>query len=321
MFTIKSLAKYTLAATVALTAHAVFANSYPEHPIKIYVPYQAGGSTDIVIRKLAELAAPKLGQPVVIENKPGAGATLGAIEIKNAKPDGYTLAITPSPVFRMPHMQSTAYDPLTDFTYISMLSGYILGVAVNADSPYKTWEDLVQAARENPGKIDYGTASVGSASNVMMEQIAAALDIEWVHIPYKGESELLSNILGGMLDVYAGSSTVAPFVKDGTMRMLVTWGEEPSPLYPGTPTLNSIDPQFEPVYSPFGIAGPADMDPAVVEKLENTFKEILETEAFQEMLLQYGQQPVFMTSEEYGKYAKEKYDEEKIIVEQLNLAG
>lgn len=312
-----------LAALSVSVAFSPVANSqdYPTRVIKIVVPYQPGGSTDIVVRKVAELAEAELGQTVMIENKAGAGATMGAHEIKGAKPDGYTLAIIPSPVFRMPHIHNAGYDPLQDFTYISMLSGYTLGVAVMANSPYKTWDDLIEAARADPGAINYGTASVGSASNVMMEQTASHLGIEWTHIPYKGETEVLHNMIGGLLDVYAGSSTVAPFVDSGEMRMLVTWGAERSELYPGTPTLHELEPGLEPVYSPFGIAGPAGMDPKIVQRLESVFKNILESESFKELLLQYGQEPVFMESEAYSEYAANQYEIEKEVVKQLGLAN
>src|SRR5690606_10527777 len=165
----------------------------------------------------------------------------------------------------MPHMQAAGYDPLKDFTYISMLSGYILGVAVRADSPYKTWQDLINDAKAKPGAINYGTASVGSASNVMMEQIGEHFGVKWTHVPYKGETEVLQNIMGGFLDVYAGSSTVAPLVEAGKMRMLVTWGKERSALFPDTPTLYELVIVIAPVFSPSGIAGPVGMDPDVVK--------------------------------------------------------
>src|SRR5690606_25279172 len=139
--------------------------------------------------------SPKLGQPIIIENKGGAGATMGAREIAKAKPDGYTLAIIPSPVFRLPHIQNAGYDPLKDFTYIMMLSGYTLGVAVKADSPYKTWEDFVTAAKSRTKEITYGTASVGSASNVMMEQIAEHYGVKWTHVPYQGETGVIQAVM------------------------------------------------------------------------------------------------------------------------------
>lgn len=293
---------------------------WPERPIKIIVPYQAGGSTDMVIRRLGELSSPKLGQPIIIENRGGAGATLGAVAISNAEPDGYTLSILPSPVFRMPHMIETRYDPLKDFTYIAMLSGYTLGVAVPTNSPFKTWKDLVEHARQNPGKVTYGTASLGSASNVMMEEIAGRNGVKWTHVPYKGESSVLQDVLGNRVDAYAGSSTVAPMVKAGTMRMLVVWGTKRSPLYPGAPTLNEVD-GTPPMNAPFGIAGPKGMPDEIVQKLQATFKEVVESEEFAKILTEFGQEPAYRDGKAYAEFAARSFEQEREIVKKLGLAS
>jgi len=323
MKTLRRLSGYLFAAAglAAVAAAPAQADaSYPDRPIKIIVPYQAGGSTDMVVRRLAELAAPKLGQPVIVDNRGGAGATLGASAIANAEPDGYTLAILPSPVFRMPHMIKTRYDPTKDFTYIAMLSGYTLGVAVRTDSPFKTWQDLIAYAKNNPGKLTYGTASLGSASNVMMEEIATRNGVQWTHVPYKGESSVLQDVLGGRVDAYAGSSTVAPMVKAGTMRMLVVWGSARSPLYPGTPTLNEID--GTPVMNaPFGIAGPKGLPDTVVQKLQATFKEVVESKEFAGILSEYGQEPAYQDGKAYAEFALRSYEQERKIVEKLGLAN
>lgn len=319
-FRIARLLAASAAAFVAITA-ATAQSAYPNRPVRLIVPYQAGGSTDTVIRKFAEMASPRLGQPIVIENKGGAGATMGAQQIATAKADGYTLAILPSPVFRMPHIQNVGYDPNKDFTYIMMLSGYTLGVAVKQDSPYKTWEDLVAAALKTPDKITYGTASLGSASNVMMEQIAEQLGVKWRHVPYQGETGVIQAILGDFVDVYAGSSTVLPMVSSGKMRMLVTWGSERSKIYPGTRTLEEIDKRIPPVYAPFGIAGPKGLPEDVLARLSTAFKAVVDSAEFKKVLLQYGQEPVYMDGVAYARYASLQYAEEARIVKQLGLAN
>lgn len=300
-------------------AAAQSADNYPAYPVHIVVPYQAGGSTDIVIRKFAELAAPTLGQSIVIENRGGAGATLGARAIKTAKPDGYMLAILPSPVFRMPHIQDMGYDPVHDFTYIMMLSGYTLGVAVPADSPFRTWADFIGYAKAHPNEVTYGTASVGSASNVMMEDIATRNGVTWRHIPYKGESDVLTAVMGGQVTAYAGSTTVQPLVQAKKMRMLVTWGESRSAQYPEVPTLKELD-GTPPANAPFGIAGPKDMPPRVVAKLRTVFKQVAESEQFKQVLTQYGQELVYMDGKEYAAYAAKQYELEADIVRKLGLA-
>ncbi len=310
------LAAAALLAGLPLAAKA----AYPEHTIRIVVPYQAGGSTDIVIRKFAELASTELGQSIIIDNRGGAGATLGARALQTSAPDGYTLAILPSPVFRMPHIQDMGYDPTTDFTYVMMLSGYTLGVAVPADSPFKTWADLIAYARAHPGEIAYGTASVGSASNVMMEEIASRNGVTWRHIPFKGESEVLQNILGGQLGVYAGSTTVLPLVQSGKMRMLVTWGSHRSEQFPDTPTLQELD-GTPPAYAPFGIAAPKGLPNDVLNTLQTRLGKVAKSEAFKNVLTQYGQELVYLDSADYTKFALQSYKDEAEIVKKLGLAN
>jgi tripartite-type tricarboxylate transporter receptor subunit TctC len=311
-----------ISALAALSAAgpAQAADAYPAYPVHIVVPYQAGGSTDIVIRKFAELAAPRLGQPIIIENRGGAGATLGARAIKTAKPDGYMLAILPSPVYRMPHIQDMGYDPVHDFTYIMMLSGYTLGVAVPANSPFKNWADFIGYAKAHPNDVTYGTASVGSASNVMMEDIAARNGVTWRHIPYKGESDVLTAVLGGQVTAYAGSTTVQPLVQAGKMRMLVTWGEHRSAQYPETPTLKELD-GTPAANAPFGIAGPRGMPAAVVTRLQTVFKDVAESDSFKQVLTQYGQELVYMNGKDYAAYAARQFEIEAGIVRKLGLAA
>jgi len=307
-----------MGAALACAALATARAAYPERTIRIVVPYQPGGSTDTVVRKFAELAAPELGQSIIIENKGGAGATLGARALANAEPDGYTLAILPSPVFRMPHIQDMGYDPNRDFTYVMMLSGYTLGVAVPANAPYRDWAGFIDYARKHPGDIAYGTASVGSASNVMMEDIARRNGVTWRHIPYKGESDVIQGVLGGQLQAYAGSTTVLPMVQAGKMRMLVTWGDARSAQFPDVPTLHELD-GTPAAYAPFGIAAPKGLPPEILQTLRDTFKRVAESEAFRSILTQYGQELVYLDSAAYARYAAEQFEAERKIVQDLGL--
>ena len=307
-------------AGAACVAGAAQAADFPNRTLRIIVPYQPGGSTDIVVRKFAELAAPELGQSIIIENKGGAGATMGARTLATATPDGYTLAILPSPVFRMPHIQNVGYDPTRDFTYVMMLSGYTLGVAVAADAPYRNWGEFIAHAKAHPGDVAYGTASVGSASNVMMEDIAARNGVSWRHVPYKGESDGIQGVMGGQLTAYAGSTTVLPMVQSGKMRMLVTWGGHRSAQFPDVPSLNELD-GTPAVYAPFGIAAPKNLPADVRKTLHDTFKRVAQSDAFKEVLTQYGQELVYMDGETYAAYAAEQFEAEKAIVKKLGLAG
>jgi len=317
----KFLSRYLAALAVALAAvaPAAAADAYPSHPIRLIVPYNPGGSTDMVARRLAELAESELGQSIVIENRGGAGATLSSRAMVGARPDGYTLAVILSPTLRMPHITNVGYDPLKDLTYVVALAGYTVGAAVVADSPFKTFMDLVEYAKAHPDEIAYGTASVGSFSNVMMEETAARHGLKWRHIPYKGESEVIPAVMSGQLQVYAGSSTILPLVQAGKMRMLVTWGASRAPQFPDTPTLEEID-GTPPVFGPFGIVGPKGLPPEIVARLHDVFKRVADTEEFQKALFQYGMQSVYMDSAKYAQYAVEQYAAEAEIVRKLGLA-
>jgi tripartite-type tricarboxylate transporter receptor subunit TctC len=315
----KCLASVIAVSALVAAAPAAAADAYPNRPIRLIVPYNAGGSTDMVARRLAELSEPILGQSIIVENRGGAGATLSSKAMVGAKPDGYTLGVILSPTLRMPHIADVGYDPLKDFTYIVALAGYTVGAAVLADSPFKTFSDLVEYAKANPEKITYGTASVGSFSNVMMEETASRHGIKWRHIPFKGESEVIPAVIGGFLDVYAGSTTVLPMVNSGKMRMLVTWGAKRAPQFPDTPTLEEVD-GTPPIFAPMGIIGPKGMDPAVAKKLHDVFKQVADTKAFKDALYQFGMQENYMNTEDYAKYAVDQFALEGEIVSKLGLA-
>jgi tripartite-type tricarboxylate transporter receptor subunit TctC len=146
------------------------AQAFPTKPVTLVVPWPAGGSTDRHMRLLAELAGKHLGQNIIIENKPGGGGTLGpGTMAMTAKPDGYTIAQFPLGMLRIPHMQKMQWDPLKDFSFIIGVSGYTFGFTVRADSPYKTFNDYIEAARKSPGKIDYGSTGAGSSPHLLME--------------------------------------------------------------------------------------------------------------------------------------------------------
>jgi tripartite-type tricarboxylate transporter receptor subunit TctC len=252
-------------AGVALCAPTtVQAQGYPEKPITMVVPWPAGGSTDIAMRTIAEAASKHLGQPVIVDNKPGATGTLGpAVMAANAKPDGYTIAQMPISVMRLPLMQKTAWDALKDFTYIVHLTGYTFGVTTKADGQFKTWAEVVAYAKANPGKVTYGTPGAGSSLHIGMEQIAAKAGIKLTHVPFKGGAETNAAVLGGHTTLQADSTGWKPLVDAGQLRLLAIWTAERSKNWPDAPTLKELGYPF--VFdSPFGVAGPKGMDPGVV---------------------------------------------------------
>ena len=308
-----------LAVILSVNAAPVFAQDYPNRPVSLIVPWPAGGTTDIGMRALASATEKYLKQKIVVENRPGAGGVLGPQQVaQNAAPDGYTLVQIPITVFRFPFMRKTALDPATDFTYIIGVSGYTFGVVVRNDAPWKSFKELIDYARANPGKINYGTPGAGTTLHITMEQIAKQQGIKWTHVPFKGTSETTGALLGGHVDAVADATGWASLVNGGQLRLLVLWTATRSKNWPDAPTLREtgIDMVSN---SPFGIAGPKGMDPAVVKIIHDAFKKGAEDPAYLEATAKLDQEPAYMSSDDYRRYAAAQLVEQKKLIEDLGL--
>jgi tripartite-type tricarboxylate transporter receptor subunit TctC len=308
-----------LAATGFVTLAA--AQSFPTRPVTLIVPWPAGGTTDIGMRALATATEKHLGQSIVIENRPGAGGTLGPLQMAaNAKPDGYTVSQIPIPVFRVPYMTKTNFDPAKDLTYIIGLTGYTFGVVVKADAPWKNFGELLADAKANPGKINYGTPGAGTTLHITMEQIAKQEGIRWVHVPYKGSAETTNAVLGGHIHAVADSTGWGPLVNSGKLRLLVTWGATRTKNWPDVPTLKELGIDMV-SNSPFGIAGPAGMEPSVVKALHDAFKKGLDEPSNLATMAQLDQEVVYLNSADYAKFIVQQMAEQKQMVEDFGLKG
>jgi tripartite-type tricarboxylate transporter receptor subunit TctC len=294
-----------------LFAFSAIAEDFPAQPVTVIVPWSAGGSTDMCFRVLAETTAKHLGKPVIIENKPGGGGTVGpATMAATAKPDGYTLSQIPLGVLRMPHIMKASWDPLTDFTYIINLSGYTYGIVVQKDAPWKTMKELVDYAKANPGKVTYTTPGVGTLQHVTMEKIARKEGVKWIHVPSKGGVEVITAVMGGHIMVGAETSGWAPHVESGDLRLLVIWAGERNNKWPDVPTLKELGYGIV-AASPFGIAGPKGMDPKVVAILHDAFKKGMDDPEFQKTLDKFFMVPIYKNTKDYTSLINELYIEEK----------
>jgi tripartite-type tricarboxylate transporter receptor subunit TctC len=295
------------------------AQQFPTRPVTLIVPWPAGGSTDIGMRALANATEKHLGQPIVIENRAGAGGTIGPGGMaSSAKPDGYTISQLPITVFRMPFIQKTSFDPTKDFTYIIHVTGYTFGVVVKSDSPWKTFQEFLADAEVNPGKIDYGSPGVGTSLHITMEQIAKQQGIKWTHIPFKGNAENMNALMGGHIHAVADSTGWGPLVNAGTFRLLVTWGAERTKNWPDVPTLKETGINMV-SNSPFGIGGPKGMDPAVVKILHDAFKKGMEEQSYKDAMVKLDQEAFYLSTADYHAYAAKQVAEQKQLVEELGL--
>ncbi len=310
----------TSLASAAAIAWPAFAQTpaFPTRPIKLICPWPAGGSTDAVMRALAESAGKAIGGQFVIDNKPGASGMLGPNELVNAKPDGYTLSQLTIGVMRLPHMQKMQFDPIKDFTYIAMLTGYTFGIVVRTDSPIKSIKDLVDYANANPEKFTYGSTGNGTTPHLAVEEFAAKAGIKLSHVPFKGNADGMQALLGGHVMSHSDATGWGPHVDAGTCRLLATYGSKRTKRWPNTPTLNELgyDTMSD---SPFGIGGPKGMDPLVTQRLHDAFKKTLEDPAVLASFEKYDQPVIYMNTADYTKYARETHVKEKAMIERLGL--
>jgi tripartite-type tricarboxylate transporter receptor subunit TctC len=294
---------------------------WPARPITLIVPWPAGGSTDRHLRALAEIASKTLGQNVIVQNQPGGGGTTGPGTMAlTAKPDGYTVAQFPMGMLRIPHMQKTAWNPLTDFSFILGVTGYTFGFVVRSDSPYKTLADYLDAARKQPGKIDFGSTGIGTSPHLLMEEVSDVAKIELNHIPFKGNADLMQALLGGHVMAASDATGWDKFVESGQMRLLVTFGDVRTKRWPNVPTARELG--FNVVgNSPYGLVGPKGMDPAVQKALHDGFKRAMDDPKHLDVLEQLNQPVWYKNSADYGAWARDTFGKERALIERLGLAA
>ena len=296
---------------------STLAQSFPNKPVKLIVPWPPGGSTDVTMRVLAQTTSKYLGQPIIVENRPGAGGSLGVVALQSAPPDGYTITQVPLGVFRLPHTSTVNYDPLKDIAFVIGISGYTFGTVVPADSPFKSMQDFAAYAKANPGKLDYGSTGISTAPHLMMEEWALQQGVELHHIPYKGSADQMLALLSGQLMAGADATGFGVHVDSGKLRLLATWGERRTKRWPMVPTMKEA---FGIVSnSPYGIGAPKGIDAATLKILHDAFKKGMEDTEHLAVMDKYDQELIYMSSAEYSKFAKETMEKEFRLLQKLGL--
>lgn len=309
-----------LAGAAALLARPALAQGrYPDRAIRVLVPWTPGGATDIQMRSLCEQASRRLGQPVIVENKPGASGTLGALHMaREARPDGYTLGQMPNGVFRMPAMQERPqWDPTRDFSWIIRLVGYMGGVVVRPDAPWRTMQDLIAHARAHPGRLNYGTPGANT-TDIQMTRLARLAGVEWQAVPFRGAAPNLQALLSGDIHFSAETSAWADMALEGRVRPLGVWMSERARRFPEVPTFREVgyDVLGE---STYGIAGPRGMDPQVVRILHDAFREALYDPAHLATIARFDMPVRYLNTEDYATAAMMQNEEERRTVRELGL--
>ena len=309
-----------LSAIVMAWVVPAFANDYPTKPITLVIPYPAGGSTDLTGRALANAAKKYLGQPIIVENKSGGGGTVGPSLVIPKPPDGYTLGVYPAnAAFIGHHMGKLNFHPLDDMTHIVRYTGYLFGLVVREDAPWKTMPELIQYAKQNPQKVSYGTPGMGTSPHLAMEDLAIqAGGIQWIHMPYKGGAETNAALLGGHVDSVSDSSGWGPFVDSGKFRLLAIYSGARSPRYPQVPTLKELG--YDAVYpSPLEIIGPKGMPKPLVSRIHEAFRKAADDPEYQAILKKFDMPVIYLGPEELEKADREEFEKIGRVVQKLGL--
>ena len=298
-----------LAAGVSLAAVSTLAvaQAWPAKPIKYVVPFAAGGTTDILARTISEKLSVALGQPVIVENKPGAGGGLGAAEVAKAAPDGYTImgGTISTHAINATLYKSLPYDPVKDFAAITLIARVPNMLVINNDIPAKDVAELIALMKANPGKWSFASSGNGTSQHLSGELFKGMAGVDMQHIPYKGSPPALTDVMGGQVSMTFDNITTAwPLAKGGKLRALAVTTAKRSPVSPEVPTLaESGLPGYE-IGSWQGVFAPAGTPPDIVKRLNTEIVKIINSPDVQKKLLELGAEPVGNSSEEFTALVK-----------------
>ena len=313
---------HALALVLALVPAALFAQSYPSKPVKIVVPFPAGGATDVVARLLAQKLSETWGQSVIIENRVGAGGNIGADAVAKSPADGYTLLMTSgSIVTANPHMyKSLTYDAAKDLVAITNVATGPQVIAVGTGVPAKDLREFIAYAKANPKKVNLGSAGVGTQTHLAGENFAHSAGIDLTHVPYKGESLALTDLMGGQIQVVTPNLGAAiSLIQQGKVRALAVTSSQRSPQLPDVPAAAEVIPGFENA-GWFGLMAPAGTPREVIDRVQRDSARILLSDEFRGKLAQQGMMPVANTPSEFAAAIRDESARWARVIKERGLA-
>lgn len=323
----KNLFALTLAMAVAVAitppAYAQSADGYPNKPIKFIVPVPPGGAADFMARMIADHLHAKWGQPVVVENRPGAGSSIGMQLLAKSAPDGYTIGLGNIAANAInPAIQGAviAYDPVKDFAPVSLVGVTPLVLVVNAEKiPSKTVPEFIAYLKANPAKVSYGSSGPGSSLHIAMELFMQKTGTQMVHVPYKGSAPMMTDLLGGQVDTAMDAATTAwPHVQTGKLRALGVSTAQRAFFAPDLPPIRDFVPGFD-VKPWHGVMAPAGTSPAIVNKLSTEIQTFLHMPATEAKLKERGVVPVGSSAKEFAQTVSEEYDLYRKLAKDANI--
>lgn len=298
--------RFLFAIVAALAAGTCWAQaSYPDRPIHFVIPYPPGGTSDNLGRLLADKLRVALGQPLVVENKPGGTSTVGTGLVAQARPDGYTLLLSSSPAFTvLPHLRKVPYDPVNGFEPIAMVAGYLAVVTVRNDLPAKSFAELVALAKKEPGKLTYGSAGIASWGNMAGETIKLKQGIDVLHVPFKGSGDLIAGLLGGHIDIIIDGVGLG-LARSGKARALATFGDARHPDLPDIPSLAEVGFKAGLPRSWWGIFAPKGTPAPVLKRIDAALARILAEPETRERMHRISVVPYYLPPAEMRKVMRE----------------
>lgn len=313
-----AICAFAVAAVALASAPAAQAQDFPNRTVRLVVAFPPGGPTDFVARVLAEKLKTLLGQPVIIENKPGANGAVGAELVANAEPDGYTLFFTTvGAVAITPHLRTGkgGYDPITSFTPITLAVRNTTVLVVRPDLPVKSVQDLADMARDKPGTIPFGSTGVGSMPHLALELYQAAAKVKFLHVPYRGAAPALTDLLGGQIQaLFADVPVLLPHIQGSKIKALAVAADQRNAALPDVPTLAELGMPNTAADNWYGVLAPAKTPRPVVLKLNAAFADALRDPETRDKLVKSGAIPAPTTPEEFGQYLKNELDRWGMIV-------
>ena len=319
--TFRSVVVTTLAIGAALSAALSQAQSYPVKPIKVLVGFTAGGAVDLVARTMGQAMSPALGQPMVIENKPGAGTNIAMRALIDAPADGYTLMVTANSVAANPALfQPAPFEPERDITPVALIGRVQVVIADSTTSPYASIAQLIAAAKQKANSVSYGSPGNGSTPHMAIEFFSRAAGIDLQHVPYRGGSQAITDVMGGSLPLVAVNALeVQPHVKAGKLRVLAVLSPNRSPIYPDAPTIaESGYPGFEASVW-YGFIAPANTPKAIVSRLHDEVQKALQSKEVRDRLANAGGEVLPGSSEQFASLIRSERQRYAKLVREANI--
>jgi tripartite-type tricarboxylate transporter receptor subunit TctC len=310
---------------LALTgANPGLAQTFPDKPVKLVVPYQPGGATDTIARALGQQLSEKWKQPVIIVNRPGASATLGANYVAKSEPDGYTLLICDSSVYVVvPHLLALPYDPHKDLAPITIVARQPPVLTTRTSLPVLNTKELLNYIRAHPGEVTYGSFGVGTWAHVAMEEVSKIANLKMLHVPYRGGAEVLTDMLAGRVDIFfATMGAVRQYKEAGTLKVLATATANRLSSQPDLPTMSE---DGLPGYSLsvwFGLVAPANTPPVILDKIRQDIADLNTDPNFREKVLgPLALEPGGETRQEFSRTLNDEFDRWGSVIKQIGISG